>query len=536
MTLGHRLLMFTAVSLLGLILVAAVAVWGLLGLRGGIERATMGLASLSEDLEATAAQIRKLRDAFEVSGHIESAGNLLRVADPRSPDIDRHLTSAATALGHFIQRHGPAGELDEMMPVLVQVIEERQRDHGAHRARLARAHQGLLERVARALRGVGEHTRQVIAEAEQASIQRRAESEALRAQAARRARVAMGTIAAVALLAIIGGAVVGTMQYRRIMHPLRRLQGQVRQVASGRFDRRLEPAGDAELAELTVEFNRMSQQLHELYTDLESQVRSKSAELARSERLASVGFLAAGVAHEINNPLGIISGYAELSLRPLEKGDSPDREDLEQSLRIIRDEAFRCKAIIERLLLLARGGDEPPQSVALQPLAEEVVAMARGLKAARDRQLRVETEPAPGGAEAGPYHAMAHRDQLKQVLLNLVVNALEATEPGRGRVVLRIGRAGDGRGSSSRRSSGGDNGIALSVEDNGRGMEPQVLERVFEPFFTSRGGGQRRGVGLGLSISHAIIEHMGGRLRARSDGPGRGSVFTIELPEAGANR
>lgn len=536
MTLARRLIISMGLLLAGLVLIGIAAVWGLRGLHDGIDRAADGLESLSGDLEATTEQIRMLRDAFEIAGHLESARSLLMVGQVRDPAIDRELAEGALRLQRFLERYGEVGELGSALHIMRQVIEQREAG-GEARQRHAEAHIGQINRVLRAVGEVGEHTRAVIAEAEQASVQRRAESDRLRETARRQAQMALGTIAAVTVIAILGGAVVGTMLYRHIMHPLRRLQHEVRAVAAGQFDRRLEPTGDAELAELAGEFNRMSGQLDALYTDLETQVRHKSAELARSERLASVGFLAAGVAHEINNPLGIISGYAELSLRPLEKGQTPPRDELTQSLEIIRDEAFRCKAIIERLLLLARGGEEPRKPVTVGPLAEEVVAMARGLNVCEGRTVALEA--AEPGAMA--LQVLGHHDPLKQVLLNLVVNALEATEPGRGEVTVRLSRGDATTAQADSRDGGGsgDDGghanrgtVRIHVEDNGCGMEPEVLERAFEPFFTRRASQERRGVGLGLSISHALIEHMGGRLWAQSDGPGCGSVFTIELPEA----
>src|SRR5204863_8459420 len=114
-----------------------------------------------------------------------------------------------------------------------------------------------------------------------------------------------------------------------------------------------------EFSELAGEFNQMASELDGLYRELEAKVAAKSKELVRSERLASVGFLAAGVAHEINNPLSIISGYAELSLKRLLDSDDNDPQSIAeaaQGLRIIRDESFRCKEITGKLLSLAKTG------------------------------------------------------------------------------------------------------------------------------------------------------------------------------------
>jgi signal transduction histidine kinase len=254
--------------------------------------------------------------------------------------------------------------------------------------------------------------------------------------------------------------------------------------------------------------------LDHFYHRLEQEVRTKSRELVRSERLASVGFLAAGVAHEINNPLNIISGYAELTMKRLESiGAVIDDEAAGQTrnnLRIIREEAFRCKDITEKLLSLSRNGSDSWEELDLATVARDVAAMTRGLKNYRDRRLTVKLDPAQ------PLQVRANLTEMKQVLLNLTINALEAVAPGEGEVCI------EGRRNNE--------WIELSVKDNGRGMGPDVLSRVFEPFFTARRTNGERGTGLGLSITHAIVEGHHGRLEAESDGPGRGSRFTIRIP------
>ncbi len=322
-------------------------------------------------------------------------------------------------------------------------------------------------------------------------------------------------IAGLAGVVALGAAGLSVRQYRSVMRPIRRVTAGVREVAAGRFDRRLDAAGDDELAALSRDFNRMAAQLDALYRELEQRVRAASGELVRAERLASVGYLAAGVAHEINNPLGIIAGRAELALRKL--GDDPADADQRRALQIICDEAFRCKGITEKLLSLSRGSDDARGPVDLAAVAGEVAELARQLPRFRDRPVSVEPEP---GA-ALEVHASAA--QMKQVLLNLSINALHATEPATGRVAIGLRREGDR--------------VVVRVADNGRGMDTETVARVFEPFFTARrtpadtaDAETRPGTGLGLSICHAIVTYHGGTIRAQSEGPGKGSTFTIELP------
>jgi signal transduction histidine kinase len=313
--------------------------------------------------------------------------------------------------------------------------------------------------------------------------------------------------------AVVAALLVTASQYRSVMVPLHRLRRGVRGLAAARFTDRLDTAGSREFSELSEEFNRMAAELEGFYRQLEEKVRVKSRELVRSERLASVGFLAAGVAHEINNPLNVISGYAELTLRRLAALDGdPAAEDAAKSLRIIRDEAFRCKQTTEKLLSLARGGKEERTRMNVAATAAEVATMTRGLKNYRDRKVRTHFTD-----DAEAMQVVANASEMKQVLLNLTVNALEAVPPG-GEVVI------EGR----RR----DDWVEVSVSDNGRGISAESLPHVFEPFFTEKRGSGEPGTGLGLSITHAIVEGHGGRIEAHSDGPGRGSRFTFHLPAA----
>ena len=325
-------------------------------------------------------------------------------------------------------------------------------------------------------------------------------------------------IGGLCLAAVAAALLVAASQYRSVVSPLQRLRRGVRGVAAARFSERVDAGGSREFSELSEEFNRMAAELEDFYRRLEDKVREKSRALVRSERLASVGFLAAGVAHEINNPLNIITGYAELTLKRLRaiEGD-PAAADAARSLQIIRDEAFRCKETTEKLLSLARGGNDVREPMNLADLAGEVAAMTRGLKNYRDRKVRTHfADDADGMIVA------ASASEMKQVLLNLTVNALEAVAPGTGEVVIEGRRRGGW--------------VEVSVSDNGRGIPPESLAHVFEPFFTDKRGALEPGTGLGLSITHAIVEGHGGRIDAHSDGAGRGSRFTFQLPAAAARR
>lgn len=324
----------------------------------------------------------------------------------------------------------------------------------------------------------------------------------------RNAIVAVSIIAAaIVLIALLASF----WQYRLIMVPLQRLRNWCRHIAAGDFSTPYRASPDREFRELGEDMNKMAGELRTFYEQLEEMVASKSRELVRSERLASVGYLAAGVAHEINSPLNIMSGYAELSLRHLRRGGDDDASaKVIENLAIIRGEAFRCKAITQKLLSLAGGNGHGREVVQVSNAVADVVTLVRGLKNVGDNKLTVFVE----SADALCIHVNA--TEFKQVLLNLIVNALDAVEPGSGIVSLNCRRV--------------DEWAELEISDNGRGMSIETRERAFEPFFTNKRGAGEPGTGLGLSITHAIVISHGGQISAHSDGPGRGSRFTVRLP------
>ncbi|HSV15848.1 MAG TPA: HAMP domain-containing sensor histidine kinase, partial [Tepidisphaeraceae bacterium] len=338
------------------------------------------------------------------------------------------------------------------------------------------------------------------------------------------------------LIVLVISAGVHFSQYRALIRPLLWLRDDMQRSAANEYKLSVTARGDAEFVAVGALFNGLAKELAELYRSLEAKVIARSRELVRSERLASVGFLAAGVAHEINNPLSVIAGYAELAgkaLRRVMMGESAngkgsnalsgaeaeaEAEALSNALQaqtIMHDEAFRCKEITSRLLSLARGGSsDSREELKLDEVARQVAVLVKGLKNYRDRQIIVDLD------HSESLEVLANPTEMKQVLLNLTINALEAVPPLRGEVRITGRRVGQL--------------VELSVQDNGKGMKLETLENVFEPFFTAKRGACEPGTGLGLSITHAIIENHGGRITAESDGPGRGSRFIVHLPAARA--
>jgi len=307
--------------------------------------------------------------------------------------------------------------------------------------------------------------------------------------------------------------------YAWIFYPVRDLEAGVNRVASGDFEHRITVDSGDEMEDLAKAFNAMTQRLQDLYSDLARQVNERSRQLVRSERLASVGFLAAGVAHEINNPLASIAFCSEAlearlldlvgKMRPAVRINE-DLEVFTRYLKMIQEEAFRCKTITERLLEFSRPGERRREPTDLGQVVQSVLDITQHLQHSRGKHLTFEPQ---GDRGANRIVAPVNAEEIKSVVLNLVVNALDSMEEG-GRLTIRL-REREGM-------------AELEFTDTGCGMTQEVLENIFEPFFTrSRTG---KGTGLGLTISHRIINQHGGEIEATSPGPNQGSTFTVRLP------
>ena len=300
--------------------------------------------------------------------------------------------------------------------------------------------------------------------------------------------------------------------YGWIFNPIRDLREGVSRIGEGNLDVRVKVESGDEMEELACAFNAMMTRLQEHSTNLERQVAERSRQLVRSERLASVGFLAAGVAQEINNPLASIAFCAEaLELRLKQRqAKGPGTDDAEifgRYLSMIQEEAFRCKNITEKLLAFSRGGEKARERTDLPRLIQSVLDSAQHLPVSRGKRMELDTQAAAG------LTAWTSPEEIKQVVLNLLVNGLESMDEG-GVIIIRLGN---------------ERGMArIAFEDTGCGMDSSTLENIFEPFFTRNRTGS--GTGLGLTISHRIIQQHGGEIEADSAGPGKGSRFVVRLP------
>lgn len=243
--------------------------------------------------------------------------------------------------------------------------------------------------------------------------------------------------------------------------------------------------------------------------NITSRVKAQRA-VARAEKLAAVGRLAAGVVHEINNPLATIAACAESLEKRIEEGafgDSPDAEDLREYLGLIRDEAFRCKSITNGLLDFSRlrAGQRVPVNVCdlIKTTARLVTHQQRG------DNIKIEIET----AQELPA-VLGDGAQLQQAIVALATNAIDAMPEG-GTLTLRAAHSG------SR--------VLIEVRDTGIGIPLENMNKIFDPFFTTKDVGQ--GTGLGLAVCYGILSDHGGKLDVRSS-QGAGTTFTITLPVA----
>lgn len=314
--------------------------------------------------------------------------------------------------------------------------------------------------------------------------------------------------------------------HRLVYVPLRDLESGAKRLSSGDLEQLIPVRSADEFGQLASSFNAMTtalrnsqEELREWGRTLEQKVEKRTRELriaeaeaARGEKLASVGLLAAGIAHELNNPLTGILTFSSLVRKNLPDG-SADAEDLDLVIR----ETKRCAAIIKRLLDFAR--EKTPEKK-FTDINQVILGTARLVERPanlRDIEIAMDLDP-----DLPPVWADA--DQITQVIMNMLVNAQHAIEE-KGSITVRSRRV--------QKAPGAEPGaqpvtmVELSIIDTGCGIPKKNLKRIFDPFFTSKEVG--KGTGLGLSVSHGIVSAHGGMIEVESE-VGEGTTFRIFLP------
>ena len=255
-----------------------------------------------------------------------------------------------------------------------------------------------------------------------------------------------------------------------------------------------------ENARLYEEVKRFSEELEQLVEERTRELRETQQQLIQSEKLASIGQLAAGVAHEINNPIGIMLGFAQVLAKKI-----PPDDPMAKPLKAIEREGLRCKRIVQNLLDFARRSQPSLRPVNVNDILEASCALI-------EHQVTLQNVELIKGYDPNLPLVMADDNQLQQVFMNMILNAYQAMPNGG---TLRI----------TTRSVGQE--VQIIFSDTGVGIPPENLNRIFDPFFTTKEVG--RGTGLGLSVSYGIIQQHGGSIEVESQ-VGVGTTFIVKLP------
>ena len=301
-----------------------------------------------------------------------------------------------------------------------------------------------------------------------------------------------------------------------IVRPIDRLRLASERLASGRLRTSVPVQGAAEVARLAATFNEMAAQIREDRVSLQerleelehttAELTTAQEQLIRSARLAAVGRLSAGVAHEIGNPLAAIRGLLDL----MQTGDLSPEEEKEFISRIER-ESERIHHTIRDLLDFSRS--EPSQEGRIESSADIAEVVSDTVKLI-DRQSRFRDIEIALGLDEGLPRVRGDHERLRQLLLNLLFNAADALS-GKGRIEVR--------------ARNGDGAVELVVADDGPGIDRAILDQVFDPFVTTKAAGQ--GTGLGLAVCHTIVERLGGTIEAANQERG-GAAFRVRLVAA----
>ena len=343
-------------------------------------------------------------------------------------------------------------------------------------------------------------------------------SQSLAGHAAVRAEVLRSAGLAALVMALGSALVTWGLALVLVGRPLAQLVAQARRVGEGDLSCRIATNRSDEVAELAREMNRMCERLDEAHVKERAQASAKMlalSQLRHADRLATVGRLAAGLAHELGTPLNVVHARA----RQMTPGSLGGPEVSDKS-RIIVEQVERMTKLIRQLLDFARKRELQPTDVDVRVLVDRAVALLEPIARKRGVSLVV-----TGDVESLQGHV--DPEQMTQVVLNLVMNAVHASGSGKG-VTVDLGRgratppAEDGRSEQPC--------LRIAVRDEGTGIAPDALLRIFEPFFTTKDVGE--GTGLGLSVAYGIVRDHGGWIDVASH-LGEGSTFVVWLPEGG---
>lgn len=335
-----------------------------------------------------------------------------------------------------------------------------------------------------------------------------------------------GTMLWTTLLAVLFATLITSVMVRISIRPINELVVATGRVAGGDYDVKVTtPVRNDEIGDLAVSFNKMTADLKdsrtalvekELLEDLVAELKATQQQLVQAGKMAAIGQLAAGVAHEINNPLAGIMGYAQLAsehIRAREQTGIPPAE-VARFLGYVENmekQSQRCKQIVQNLLRFARSSShEESETVDVNQVMRETLSfLSHQMVSARvelDLHLAESIPPVNG-----------HSGKMQQVFTNILINALQALSSDSGRIRVETSCA--------------DNWVKIAMSDTGEGIPPENMDKIFEPFFTTKEIGQ--GTGLGLSVTYGLVRDMNGSINVESV-VGEGTTFVVSFPAVDA--
>ena len=274
--------------------------------------------------------------------------------------------------------------------------------------------------------------------------------------------------------------------------------------------------------QLHLKLQQAQRDLAEQNVRLEETLAERTAELEHSQRqimqaekMAAIGLLAGGIAHDFNNILGAILGYTEMSLEDI--ADHPIREFLQQ----VRVAGLRAKDLVQQILIFARKSDYDKRPVQVGLIVKETLQL---LRASLPATIAIESNIAVDAAEAT---VLGEPTKIHQILMNICTNAAHAMKDGGGTLLVSLTRATIDEEAARRHQAEAGPSLKLTITDTGHGMPAEILEKIFDPYFTTKGQGE--GTGLGLSVVYGIVQSLKGCIAVDSQ-PGRGTSFTVSLP------
>jgi len=334
-----------------------------------------------------------------------------------------------------------------------------------------------------------------------------------------------------AFLVLLVTIVVVALVVNAVVKPISTLAEATDQISRGDFSTVVRVDRSDEIGQLAATFNRMTESLKQSRDEIEQynrtleekiiertqQLEDAQAQLIQSEKMSAIGQLAAGVAHELNNPLGGILGYAQFTLEKLRKNtlQKTTAKEIESYIRYVGDielQARRCKTIVQNLLRFSRSSRTVEfDEVSINQALEQTLSFV-------EHQLRISQIELEVDMAANLPNIQGNTGQLQQVFTNLIINAMHASSPGSSiKITTRYCPALGEFGGT----------VELAVVDCGHGIARENLKKIFEPFFTTKEVG--KGTGLGLSVSYGIVKEHGGEITVESEA-GRGTTFTVIIP------